>query len=225
MIDTWSGKPSTDTLEYLLKRRSAKADDLREPGPNAAQLETILKAASRVPDHGKVVPFYFLVFEGDARAQAGDVFAEVYARNNPEDSESRIEFERGRFMRAPLVIAVVMRMRKSKKPLWEQLMTVGAASQNLSLAANAQGFGVQWLTEWYAYDEEVKKGLGLDETDAVAGFFYIGTCKEMQEDRERPDLDKIVNHWQRSADIKKGDEYHLEKYDYPETGVGVVKKL
>jgi len=222
-MDTWSGKPSTDTLEYLLKRRSVKADDLQEPGPNAEQLQVILQAASRVPDHGKVVPFYFLVFEGDARAHAGDLFAEVYAKANPED-ERKAEKERQRFMRAPLVVGLVMRMRKSKKPLWEQLMTVGAASQNLSLAAHAQGFGVQWLTEWYAYDEDVCRGLGLDETDAVAGFFYIGSCEEMQEERDRPDLEKIVNHWSRDADIKKGDEYHLEKYDYPETGVGLVKK-
>ena len=175
-MDTWSGKPSTDTLEYLLKRRSVKADDLQEPGPNAEQLQVILQAASRVPDHGKVVPFYFLVFEGDARAHAGDLFAEVYAKANPED-ERKAEKERQRFMRAPLVVGLVMRMRKSKKPLWEQLMTVGAASQNLSLAAHAQGFGVQWLTEWYAYDEDVCRGLGLDETNAVAGCFYIGSCE------------------------------------------------
>jgi nitroreductase len=224
-MDTWSGKASNETLEYLLKRRSVKADDLLEPGPSAAQLETILQAASRVPDHGKVVPFYFLVFGGDARLEAGNVFAEIYAQNNPDAEAAQIERERNRFMRVPLVIGLVMRMRKSKKPMWEQLMTVGAASQNLLLAANAQGFGAQWLTEWYAYDEAVCAKLGLDETDAVGGFFYIGTPPDgAQEERPRPDLNAVVNHWSPDAAIKKGDEYHLEKYDYPETGVGIISK-
>lgn len=224
-MDTWSGKDSKETLEYLLKRRSVKADDLLEPGPSSEQLEVILQAAARVPDHGKVVPFYFLVFEGDARGKAGDVFADVFAQNNPDAEAVQIERERARFMRVPLVVGLVMRMRKSKKPMWEQLMTAGAASQNLLLAANAQGFGAQWLTEWYAYDDDVRGRLGLDETDAVAGYFYIGTSPDaVQEERPRPDLSAVVNHWSPDVEIKKGDEYHMEKFDYPETGVGIVKK-
>ncbi len=224
-MDTWSGKPSNETLEYLLKRRSVKADDLVEPGPSEEQLSEILTAASRVPDHGKVVPFYHLVFQGDARKHAGDVFGEVYSKNNPEAEGVQVERERNRFMRVPLVVGLVMRMRKSKKPLWEQLMTVGAASQNLVLAANAHGYGVQWLTEWYAYDEAVKAKLGISENDAVAGFFYIGTAPEgVQEERERPDLNKIVTHWGPQTPIKKGDEYHMDKFDFPETDVSVVKR-
>lgn len=223
-MDTWSGKVSSETLEYLMKRRSVTADNLQEPGPNTEQLRDILTAASRVPDHGKVVPYYFMVFEGDARAQAGDIFADVFKQNNPNAENAQIERERKRFQRVPLVIALVMRMRKSKKPLWEQLMTVGAASQNLILAANAHGFGAQWLTEWYAYDAGVKTKLGLDDTDEVAGFFYIGSSDEEQDDRERPDLDAIVNHWSPDVSLNKGDQYHNEKFDFPETGVGLIKK-
>ena len=214
-----AGKPSSETLEYLLKRRSVVADNLNEPGPSKEQLEEILTAASRVPDHGKVVPFYFLVFEGDARARAGDILADAYKEANPDCPDEKLEKERGRFLRAPVVVAIVMRKRMSKNPLWEQILTCGAAAQNFLLAANAMGFAAQWLTEWYAYDENVCEGLGLDEKDMVAGFIYVGSPATGLEERERPNLDMITNYWQEGAPLNKGDDYNREKFGYPETGV------
>lgn len=222
-METYSGKPASDVLDYLLKRRSIKAEDLNEPGPDKTQLETMLTAACRVPDHGKVCPFYFLVLQGEARGQAGDILADAYAHAHPDARTDKIECERGRFMRAPLVVALVMRARKSKNPLWEQVLSAGAAAQNFILAANASGFAAQWLTEWYAYDENVRAGLGLDEKDHVAGFLYVGTAADSMEDRDRPDLDAIVNEWQKDSPLNKGEEYGREKFGYPIAGFDFSK--
>ena len=217
-MDVFAGKPSSEVMAYLLKRRSVMVDTITAPGPSSEELEHILTAGSRVPDHGKIVPFYYLVFEGEARAQAGDVIAQAYQKAHPDCREGKAEKERERFMRAPLVIGLVWRQRMSKNPLWEQMLTCGAAGQNIVLAANALGYGAQWLSEWYAYDEDVRTGLGLDERDVVAGFIYIGTASEHPEDRDRPDMDEIVNHWSPGAELKKGDQYHREKFGYPGLG-------
>ncbi len=222
-MDIYAGKPSSEMLAYLLKRRSVKVEDLSGPGPSAEQLETILTAASRVPDHGKLCPYYFLVFEGVARTKAGEIIAQAYVADNPEAREDKVQCERQRFMRAPLVVAIVMRARMSKNPLWEQILTAGAAAQNFSLAAHALGFGTQWLTEWYAYDENVRKGLGLDAKDVVAGFMYVGTCENQPEERERPDLELIVNRWKEGARLQKGDSYNREKFGYPQNGFDFSK--
>ena len=223
-MDVYTGKEDQGVLEYLLRRRSAKVDDLVSPGPNSAELEQILTVATRVPDHGKMCPWYALVFEGEAREQIGDVLAEAYVAANPDAREDKVETERGRFMRAPLVIALVSRVRKGKKPIWEQILSAGAAGQNLSLAAHALGYGVQWLTEWYAFDETVKKTMGMDARDNIVGFFYIGTCEAVQADRDRPDLSEIVTHWSPEAVVQKGDCYDVEKLGFPEAGFEVCFK-
>lgn len=217
-MEVITGKENTDVLDYLLKRRSAKIDDLLSPGPSPAQVEQILTAALRVPDHGKMCPWYALVFEGDARAQIGDVIADAYDAANPQCREGKVDAERQRFMRAPLVIGLVSRVRKGKKPIWEQILSGGAAGQNLSLAAHALGFGVQWVTEWYGYDDTVKAAMGMDQRDHVIGFFYIGTCAAVQGDRDRPDLGRVVTHWTPDAQINKGDCYDVEKLGFPDVG-------
>lgn len=209
-----AGFKSEDAMELLLSRRSVrvKAGDLTSPAPDADQLEQMLSAAARVPDHGMLCPFYFLVFEGDARAKAGDIFARHCGGKDKAKGASE---ERVRFMRAPLVIGVIHRKRMGKNPRWEQLMSAGAACQNLVIAANALGFGAQWLTDWFAYDADVCAELGLDEHDTVAGFIYIGTPADQPQARERPDLSNIVNHWGDGEALKKGDVYSRTKFGYP----------
>ena len=219
-MEVYTGKANQDVLDYLLKRRSAKIDDLVEPGPSADELEQILTAALRVPDHGKMCPWYTLVFRGEARKQIGDVIADAFVKNNPDARDDKVAAERERFMRAPLVIGLISRARKGKKPIWEQILSSGAAGQNLSLAAHALGYGVQWVSEWYAFDESVRSAMGLDDRDHVAGFFYIGTCENVQADRDRPDLSKVVTHWSPDASIAKGDCYDVEKLGFPEAGFG-----
>ncbi|MCC6597708.1 MAG: nitroreductase [Alphaproteobacteria bacterium] len=217
-MDIFTATPSPAVLEYLQKRRSVKVDAIGAPGPTKVQMDTILSCAVRTPDHGKMVPWYFIVFEGAARQEAGDILAAAYSRVNPDARVDKIEAERQRFMRAPVVVAVVSRARKGKNPLWEQILSAGAVCMNLSLAAHASGFGACWLTEWYGYDENVKAAFGLDFRDHIAGFIYIGTPVQMPEERDRPDLDLIVNYFSAGGILEKGDRYDQEKFDLPQAG-------
>ncbi len=187
-----------EALELLLTRRSAKAATLGEPGPDAAQLTTILTAAARVPDHKKLVPWRFVVFEGEARAAFGRVLLEACAAEEKEPpSAARLETERTRLLRAPTVVAVVSRTTPhAAAPEWEQILSCGAVCQNLCLAANALGFDTCWITEWYSYSAGVRAALNLAANERLAGFIYIGTARERQGDRERPDLAGILTRWQ-----------------------------
>lgn len=184
-------------LEFLQKRRSAKAILLTAPGPTPAELETILACAARVPDHKKLVPWRFVVFEGEARAAFGEVLARTVAAEEKEPpSAVRLEAERGRLTRAPTVVCVVSRVVPNPgAPEIEQLLSCGASAFNLCLAANALGYGTCWLTEWYSFSAGIHKALGLADNERIAGFVYIGTDSAPQEDRERPNLADIVTHW------------------------------
>ena len=195
MIELYQGQ-SPETLDLLSRRRSTSAKAMGEPGPDAAQLSQMLEAASRVPDHGKLFPWRFLVIEGDARAALGEVLAEALAARNATVSDSLKRFERGRFLRAPVVVVVISSLKTEKPiPEWEQRLSAGAACQNLLVAAAAAGFGANWLTEWCAYDDIVTAALGVGEGEKVAGFVYIGTATTPLEERERPVLDEIISHW------------------------------
>jgi nitroreductase len=184
-------------LALLSSRRSVKPDLLGDPGPGPEEIEKILAIASRVPDHKKLAPWRFIVLEGDARVQLGEVVAQacVAAEKEPP-SEVRLSMERKRFLRAPVVIAVVSRTKPHPAaPEWEQVLSAGAACLNLCLAANALGYGTSWLTEWIAYDKRVGAALGLADGERIAGFIYIGTATGRLEERERPALSDIVTHW------------------------------
>lgn len=189
---------SSTALTLLKTRRSAKAAQLTEPGPSSEELETILTCAARVPDHKRVVPWRFIVFEGDARRRFGEVLAQALVAEDKEvPSQVRLETERGRLLRAPTVVCVVSRVVPTPgAPEWEQILSCGAAAFNLCLAANALGYGTCWITEWYSYSPGVRAALGLAENERAAGFVYIGTAKERQPDRERPVLSGIVSRWQ-----------------------------
>lgn len=188
---------SSEFADFLSHRRSVKPDKLVAPAPAGAELADILKTAARVPDHKKLTPWRFIVFAGDAREKAGEIFAEACRREDRmEPSPVRLETERQRFMRAPLVIAVVSIVRaKPGAPEWEQILSAGAAAFNLCLAANARGYGSSWITEWIAYSPFVREALGLAENERIAGFVYLGTPEAPPEDRDRPNLDDIVSHW------------------------------
>jgi len=182
-----------DALKLLTTRRSFKAAELGEPGPSAAEIDTLLTVASRVPDHGKLTPWRFIVFEGEARRAAGAAIATAFRAKYPDVKPEHVEAERGRLMRAPLVIAVVSRAAPHEKiPEWEQVLSAGAAAMSLVLAAHALGYGANWITEWYAYDRGVLDALGLAPHERIAGFVHIGTPSGPAEDRPRPPLDEIV---------------------------------
>src|SRR3954465_927352 len=182
-----------DTIELLKLRRSIKPREMSGPGPTAAELDTILTIGARVPDHGKLTPWRFIVFEGDARAGRGGVIGEVFAKKNPSAPTADIEVEKRRLMDAPLVIAVVSFTRPHPKvPAWEQELSAGASAMNIVTAATALGYGANWLTGWFAFDRDVLEGLGLKADEKLAGFIHIGTASNSTEDRARPALSEIV---------------------------------
>jgi nitroreductase len=182
-----------DALELLKTRRSLKPVELASPGPSAADVDTLLTIASRVPDHGKLVPWRFIVFEGEARLKAGEAIAAAFRIKYPEAKPEHIDNERKRLARAPLVIAVVSRAGPHVKiPEWEQVLSAGAAAMSLVLAAHALGYGANWITEWYAYDRRVLDALGLKANEKIAGFVHIGTPVSPPEDRPRPQLSEIA---------------------------------
>ena len=182
-----------DALQQLKTRRSVKPMELSGTAPSQAEIDTLLTVASRVPDHGKLAPWRFIVFEGKAREAAGAVIADIFRANRPDATEDQIAFERARLSRAPLVIAVVSRAGPHVKiPEWEQVLSAGAAAMNVLHAAHAMGYAASWITEWYAYDRAVLARLGLADNERIAGFVHIGTPAKPPEERERPKLESLV---------------------------------
>jgi nitroreductase len=182
------------TIELLRRRRSLPPQGMAGPGPDAGEIETLLTIASRVPDHGKLAPWRFLIFEGAARDRAGAIAAEIARADDPAIAEPRLEAERTRFSRAPLVIGVISRAAPHVKiPEWEQVLSAGAVCMTLVIAANALGYASAWLTEWCAYDRRFRAAIGLEEAEKVAGFVHIGRPNMASEDRPRPALAAIVS--------------------------------
>ncbi|TCT07789.1 nitroreductase family protein [Aquabacter spiritensis] len=185
-----------DAVELLLTRRSTRIIDFVDPGPGPQDLETILTIAARVPDHGKLAPWRFILFEGEGRARAGAALAAALTAADPQAPERRIEEERKRFLRAPLVVAVVSKAAPHPKiPESEQVLSSAAVAQNMLIAAAALGYGATWVTEWPAYEPRARAALGLGVEERVTGFIYIGHATQKLEDRPRPALDAIVTRY------------------------------
>ncbi|MGY4429016.1 nitroreductase [Bradyrhizobium sp. F1.13.1] len=182
-----------DAIELLKTRRSVKPREMSGPGPSPAELETILTIGARVPDHGKLAPWRFIIFEGDARQRAGEVIAKVFAWKNPGAAAADVETERKRLTDAPLVIGIVSFTKPHPKvPAFEQELSAGASVMNIVTAATALGYGACWLTGWFAFDRDVLDGLGLKPDEKLAGFVHIGKPTRPSEDRPRPVLSEIV---------------------------------
>ena len=185
--------PCKDALALLQQRRSTPAKCLTGPGPSSNELDTILKIAARAPDHRRVTPFRFIVFEGEARARFGAILRSVFVEDNPDGSDDKADIEAQRFMRAPTVVAVVSSVDPNHRtPEWEQVLTAGAVCQNMLLAACASGYAAQWITEWYAFDKRVLDRLELSGNERIAGYVYIGTAAADPKERARPDMGAIV---------------------------------
>lgn len=184
------------TLELLLTRRSVKAIDMIEPGPDAAALDTIIRCGIRVPDHGKLGPWRILRFTDDRRRAFGEVLAAAWQVAHPDDPPERVALERGKLARAPVVLAVVSRVTPEHKiPEWEQQLSAGAVCQNLLIASHAMGFHAQWLTEWFSYDAAVAEAMGLSGHERVAGWIHIGSAATAPAERPRPAAEDVVSDW------------------------------
>lgn len=179
--------------DFFSTRRSTKIKHMAEPGPRGEELQDILTLAARVPDHKKLVPFRFIVFDGEARAAFGAQLKTIFHRENPEATPQQLEFEQQRFLRAPTVIAVISSVREHKDvPYWEQILCAGACCFNLCFAANAYGYGTNWVTEWYSYHPEINTLLDVKDGETIAGFIYIGSATETNADRDRPNIESIT---------------------------------
>jgi nitroreductase len=174
--------------EVLATRRSTKVIHLTGPGPDAAEVEAILRVAMRVPDHGKIGPWRFVVIAGERRSACADMMALCLAASSQKADQAQLEAERARWLRAPVVVTVISSpVTPHKIPVWEQELSVGALCLNVELGAHAAGWGACWLTGWNAYDAGVASALGLREGERIAGFISIGTASEPPVERVRPD--------------------------------------
>jgi nitroreductase len=183
-----------DPYQFLLDRRSIPARQLGDPGPDADQLQRLLAVAIRVPDHGKLTPWRLLLIRGEVRRRLGLALAEIHRRKDPTVAAAQLDKDQERFVRAPLVIAVIARLdpAQPKVPVQEQLLSAGCVAYNLLLGAHALGFGAQWLTGWPAYDADAARLLGLLDHERVVAFVHVGTPCGVPPERTRPALRGVV---------------------------------
>ncbi len=180
---------STDTLRLLAGRRSASAQTLRAPGPDAEQLRELIRLAARVPDHGKLSPWRFVIIQGPSKAA---LVERLRARAPSQPEPGKAEATLAKLAIPPVTVMVVSRPAEAKIPRWEQELSAGAVCMVLLVAAQAMGFGANWITDWYAYAPEARPLLGLQEGEQVAGFIHLGTPAEPPLERVRPDLEALV---------------------------------
>ena len=185
--------PDTDAaMDFLLRRRSVPAKTLTGPAPDRAALEPMLRAAARVPDHGKLEPWRFLVLERGGLDRLAALIETIGAERG--EAPEAIAKQRAQYAGAPLAVMVVSSPKPSEKiPEFEQLLSAGAACLSLLNAGLASGWGANWVTGWAVYDARFRaEGLGLAEHERVAGVVIIGTAGSAPPDRPRPDLGAIV---------------------------------
>lgn len=187
---------SSSIIDFMLTRKSAPIPELNEPAPSDEEIRTMLTIASRVPDHGRLAPWRFILYRGAARDRIGEMLAARAEEREGPLTDGRRQQELARFSRAPLVIGVVSVPRENPKiPQWEMFLSGGAAAMNLVIAANALGYGTNWITNWYSDDEEGRRILGLAPQERVVGFVHIGTFSGEAPERPRPDVDTLYSEW------------------------------
>lgn len=183
-------------LDFLLARRSAPIHELAEPAPSADEIDTILRVATRVPDHGMLTPWRFILYRGESRVKVGEMLAELAEKLEGPLSDARRQQELTRFSRAPLVVGVVSSPKESIKfPEWEMFLSGAMVALNLMHAANALGYGTNMITNWYSDKEEGRRILGLAPHERVIGFVHIGSHPRNTPDRPRPDVAGLVSEY------------------------------
>ncbi len=183
--------PAPPVLDFLALRRSASAVTLEAPGPGADQIDMLLRLAARVPDHGKLAPWRFVLLRGEAKA----AFAQRLEDLANSRGDARAAAKLAKLKLPPMGIAVISSPRDGEIPRWEQVLSAGAVCTTLLYAAQALGYGANWITDWYAYDTDAQAILGLSGEEKVAGFIFIGTPREPPQERERPALQALVSAW------------------------------
>lgn len=181
-----------EVLAFLSRRRSVSAQTLEGPGPKADEIEVLLRLAARVPDHGKLFPWRFLLLDREAKASLIEQLSPLAAQQ-PDPAKAQAVLVKLR--RPPLTIAVVSRITPGKISEWEQVLSAGAVCMNLLVAAEAMGYGANWITDWYAYDAGATALLGLGSNERLAGFVHVGLSPDLPQERVRPDVKSITERW------------------------------
>ena len=183
-------------INFLKTRRSITAKNMNAGHIKESDLNDILACGIRVPDHGALNPWLLTVIKDNARSRIGEeILVPEFIQNNPEATQDEIDFEKNRFLRASVVIAVLFKpVSHPKIPSWEMELSVGAVCSNILVAAQSLGYAAQWLTEWYSYNERMIKEVGgKTETDKLAGFIYIGNKEKEPVERRRPKKENVIN--------------------------------
>ena len=182
---------SPQVLDFLALRRSASALTLDAPAPGPDQLADLLRLAVRVPDHGKLSPWRFIVLEGAGKA----AFAARLEALSEQRGDPSLAAKLAKLKVPPLAVVVVSSPKPGTIPEWEQTLSAAIVCTNLLYATLASGFGANWITDWYSYDAEAGAILGLAQGERVAGFVLIGTPREPPLERDRPALEPLVTRW------------------------------
>ena len=185
--------PSPEVLKFLWNRRSASAPPLIAPGPSEDEIALLIQIGLRVPDHGKIGPWRVVRFTSEAKVKlVEDLRALAATQAEPKKAEAALM----KLANPPEALLVVSSpIQPHKIPLWEQQLSAAAICQNMLIAAGAMGYGANWITDWYSYDDEAKALLGLSTHENVAGFIYLGSLAEPSPERERPDVASRISWW------------------------------
>ena len=181
---------SPETLALLAGRRSTSAVLLQAPGPSGRELDDLIRLSARVPDHGKLAPWRFVVLEDAAKARLADALKPLAAHEpNPDKAAAAL----AKLSVPPVSVLVVAKAPSPKKEAWEQELSAGAVCTVMLIAAAAMGYGANWITDWYSYAPAAKALLGLQDGEQVAGFIHLGTPAEPPLERDRPDLEPLIS--------------------------------
>jgi nitroreductase len=186
---------TSSAIALLASRRSGKARELAAPGPSDAELARMLAIASRVPDHGKLTPWRFVVISDAARPALSALLETSYRTEKPDASGMELEAMRNFATQAPCLVVLMAHLKpESHIPQWEQQLSVGAAAMQLLNAGHALGYAGNWLTGWAAFSPSVTAALG-EPGEKIAGFFFFGSPTRPLEERVRPTAEAVVRHW------------------------------
>jgi len=190
----------TSALSLLKSRRSGRPREMVGPGPSDEELRQILEVAMRVPDHGKLVPWRFVIVGKDQREQFALLLRRALQEEDecagPAHHEKADQFAR---QGEALIVLISSPTRQHKIPVWEQELSAGAAAMNLLHAAHAFGYVGGWLTGWEAYSPKVNAAFAKPD-ERIAGFIYLGSPGRDLEERPRPDPAEIVRKWDPPSD-------------------------
>jgi nitroreductase len=184
---------SFEALALLARRRSSSAQTLREPAPDADELNDLLRLAARAPDHGKMQPWRFVVLQKAGKARFVERLREL-ADARPDAPKAKAALVK--IETPPVCVAVISATREGGKPVWEQELSAGAVCMNMLIAAAAMGYGANWITDWYGYDAAALQMLGLKPGEKLAGWIMLGMPIEPPQERVRPDMSQIVSTWE-----------------------------